>query len=230
MEARDKIVFSLQPGNDTNVQGGATQNEQWNATENGHNGGTQTRPNNGLQKGHGGETRTSTEPDNETQNGQGGETCTSTEPDNGTQNGQRDETRTSTEPDNGTQNGQGGETRSSTEPDSGTQNGQSGETRTVQDNAVQNTESRTRRKKANKDRQYLQDKHDGREKTGRRNPEVAPRLRRRKLHEKEQDVHENEKEEEVVKCQAFLCQEWIACDKCERWLHFDTVCEASCLY
>ena len=168
--------------------------------------------------------------DNGTQNAHGGETRTSTEPDNGTQNGQGGETRTSTEPDNRTQNGQGDETRSSTEPDSGTQNGQSGETRTVQDNAVQNTESRTRRKKANKDRQYLQDKQDGREKTGRRNPEVAPRLRRRKLHEKEQDVHENEKEEEVVKCQAFLCQEpkrqrqkWIACDKCERWLHFECV-------
>ena len=66
---------------------------------------------------------------------------------------------------------------------------------------------------------------DGREKTGRRNPEVAPRLKRRKRHEKEQEVHENEEEEEVVKCKAFLCQEpktqrqkWIGCDKCEWWL------------
>ena len=97
MEARDKIVFSLRPGNDTNEQG--------NGTENGHNGGTQTRQNNELQNGDGGETRTSTEPDNGTQNRQGGKTCTSTELDNGTQN----------------------------------------------------TESRTRRKKANKDRQYLQE-------------------------------------------------------------------------
>ncbi|XP_067046460.1 anti-sigma-I factor RsgI-like [Acropora muricata] len=148
-------------GNDTNLQGGATQSEQGNGTENGHNGGTQTRRNNELQNGHGGETRTSTEPDNGTQNGHGGETRTSTEPDNGTQNGHGGETRTSTELDNGTQNGEGGETHTSTEPagepDNETQNGQSGETWTVQDNAVQNTESRTRRKKANKDRQYLQE-------------------------------------------------------------------------
>ena len=46
------MVFSLRPGNDTNVQGGATQNEQGNGTETS----TQTRRNNGTQNGQGGET------------------------------------------------------------------------------------------------------------------------------------------------------------------------------
>ena len=158
LEARDKIVFSLRPGNDTNLQGGATQNEQGNGTENGHNGGTQTRRNNELQNRHGGETRTSTEPDN------------------GTQNGHGDETRTSTELDNGTQNEQGVETCTSTEPENRT---------------TEHKTDRVARQGLYKIMQYktLNQAQEGKKAikidNTCRNPEVAPRLRRRKLHENE---------------------------------------------
>ena len=194
LEACDKIVFSLRPGNDTNLQGGATQSEQGNGTENGHNGGTQTRRNNELQNGHGGETRTSTEPDNGTQNGHGGETCTSTEPDNGTQNGHGGETRTSTEPDNGTQNGHGGETRTSTELDNGTQNGEGGETHTSTEPENRTTKHKTDRVARHGLYKIMQYKTLNQGQEGKkpikidntcRNPEVALRLRRRKLHENE---------------------------------------------
>ena len=176
LEACDKIVFSLPPGNDTNLQGGATQSEQGNGTENGHNGGTQTRRNNELQNGHCGETRTSTEPDNGTQNGHGGETRTSTEPDNGTQNGHGGKTRTSTELDNGTQNGEGGETHTSTEPENRT---------------TKHKTDRVARHGLYKIMQYktLNKGQEGKKPikidNTCRNPEVALRLRRRKLHENE---------------------------------------------
>ena len=158
LEACDKIVFSLRPGNDTNLQGGATQSEQGNGTENGHNGGTQTRRNNELQNGHGGETRTSTDPDNGTQNGHGGET------------------RTSTELDNGTQNGEGGETHTSTEPENRT---------------TKHKTDRVARHGLYKIMQYktLNQGQEGKKPikidNTCRNPEVALRLRRRKLHENE---------------------------------------------